>query len=249
MKKYIIMAIISLMGLGSCVVGGGDIRSMRDYGKSTLAEQVVNAVVPIVQYYQFAIYGELLLSGAQTEAEFIKNTYFPGARIFEEGTTIVLLVGKDRYTQYELRTDGELLSEGGLWQLVQIPGAGATETLGTIEGIVGESRRFKFGYDDFPHRYYYDYASCDISADIEYVIDLDKESVALEITGGGVIGEKGEFETAFEIDADQPLLYVRLADSAGYVGGKISALYTDFEYKNTKSVVVTYDETGKYFYE
>lgn len=139
-----------------------------------------------------------------------------------------------------------MLSEGGTWQLVEVIGSGKVEELCSIEGVAGELQCFKLHCQDPIYRYYYAPTPCDISVDIEYALDVERESVVLEITGGGIIGEKNKYTTTFNIDVENPLLYKSVADNNGYIGGKIAAVYKDFEYKKTKSIIITYDSSGKY---
>lgn len=237
MKKYIIIICIALLGLGSCVVGDGSEKSDRDYSSRMLAEQVVYTLSPVTMYPQFAIYAEALFAERQTEAEFVKELYFKDANIFVDEGKVIFLIGTNYYDQYELRTDGKSLAEGGVWQLVKVNGTANTTSLASISGSEGEEDCFRFNYNRLPYRYYYSNDACSVSTDIEYLIG--EESVTLEVRGEGHIGENDEYRTVFDIYDEYPLLYEKRANEEGsYLGGQVDIVYEDLKTKKTKSLTM-----------
>jgi hypothetical protein len=239
MKRYVIFAVIMLLGLNSCVVDyGTDRRPNRD--KVLLVNQVRNTLAYGVEYLPYAMYANAYFSSDEQAVVMLKARYFSDVTIEIEGNNM-LFTG--RYNKYLLETNGQPLSQDGEWKLWRYWNSSGERILSvTYMGVAEVENCFKVCCSEFG---YYEVSSVD--AEVVYDIDVEKSYIEAEIGGSGRIEQEGSFMIEFSIDDEHPLISSMQRNQ--YTGGEMDITYTDLVTGKQKLASVTFLSSGKYRFD
>lgn len=237
MKRYIIFAVVMLLGLNSCVVEDGtERRPGRE--RELLVNQVRGALANGIEYFPYAMYANAYFSSAEQAVILLKARYFADVTIEVKDNNLIFTAERDRYL---LETDGRPLSEGGEWTLWRYWSSNENPSrYMTYTGVEGEENCFKACYAGInysPEKY-------SVDAEVVYDIDVEKSYIEARVGGSGMIEDEGSFLTEFSIDEERPL--VSSLRWNHYTGGELNITYTDLVTEKRKLVSVTFLNSGEY---
>ena len=114
MKRYILVAIVAMLGLTSCVIGSGYTPN-EDAAARTLYNRANDMLyMHAIAYAPYMIYADALLREDAEAVEILKTEEFSQytAEILEDGVRLAHVNGSTK-----VKTGGKRLEEGSVWQL------------------------------------------------------------------------------------------------------------------------------------
>ncbi len=190
MKKYILVALVALLGLTSCVIESG-YTPKEDAAARTLYNRANDMLfMHAIAYAPYMIYADALLREDAEAVEILKAEEFSQftAEILEDGVRLAHVNGSTK-----VKTGGKRLEEGGVWQLFFYDNDYASYT---CTGIAGQQRSFTVISSN---------ENDSVNMTVSYRVTEDK-NIFITLVGEGLRDMK-DYTLRFNIKEEDPIIF------------------------------------------
>lgn len=190
MKRYILVAIVAMLGLTSCVIGSGYTPN-EDAAARTLYNRANDMLyMHAIAYAPYMIYADALLREDAEAVEILKTEEFSQytAEILEDGVRLAHVNGSTK-----VKTGGKRLEEGSVWQLFFYDNDYASYT---CTGIAGQQRSFTVISSN---------ENDSVNITVSYRVTEDK-NIFITLVGEGLRDMK-DYTLRFNIKEEDPIIF------------------------------------------
>ena len=220
MKRYFIVAILALMTLTACRLDTANDPDL-DRGNNLLWWHVQ---VPINQHYEH-FRAVAYLNDTLLDRSVVEGGYTP-SNVVVENNIYTIYYGATNYARsYRIEIDSKRLDEGGKWTIYYRIGTNNEyKKLGEVEGIIGETSKFKFLIDSSMCTVYGSNSCYSAESEMEYEYDKINECLCVKYnTFKGVVWDaSAPNDYAINFEVVEPLVIRTSIEE-----GKIDILYKD----------------------
>ena len=190
MKRYILVAIVALLGLTSCVIESGNTPA-----EDAAAKRLYYTASNMLELHAIAhcpkiIYADALIREDAAAIEILKKDEFNNytTEIGEDGVKIIHANGT-----MTVKTGGKALEEGGVWQLFFYDNTYPTYT---CTGVVGQQRAFTVMSTKSDES---------VNVSVSYRVAEDN-NIFISFSGSG-LKDNDDYSLSFSIDEQSPITY------------------------------------------
>ena len=190
MKRYILAALVALLGLSSCVIESGNTPA-----EDAAAKRLYYTASNMLELHAIAhcpniIYADALIREDAAAIEILKKDEFNNytTEIGEDGVKIIHVNGT-----MTVKTGGKALEEGGVWQLFFYDNTYPTYT---CTGIVGQQRAFTVMSTKSDES---------VNVSVSYRVAEDN-NIFISFSGEGLEDTKS-YSLRFTINEDDPIVF------------------------------------------
>ena len=190
MKRYILVALVAMLGITSCVIESG-YTPAEDAAARTLYNRANDMLfMHAIAYAPYMIYADALLREDAEAVEILKTEEFSQytAEILEDGVRLAHVNGSTK-----VKTGGKRLEEGGVWQLYFYDNDYASYT---CTGIAGQQRSFTVISSN---------ENDSVNITVSYRVTEDK-NIFITLVGEGLRDMK-DYTLRFNIKEEDPIIF------------------------------------------
>ena len=190
MKRYILVALVAMLGITSCVIESGYTPN-EDAAARTLYNRANDMLfMHAIAYAPYMIYADALLREDAEAVEILKTEEFSQytAEILEDGVRLAHVNGSTK-----VKTGGKRLEEGGVWQLYFYDNDYASYT---CTGIAGQQRSFTVISSN---------ENDSVNITVSYRVTEDK-NIFITLVGEGLRDMK-DYTLRFNIKEEDPIIF------------------------------------------
>lgn len=190
MKRYILVAILALLGLTSCVIESG-YTPKEDAAARTLYNRANDMLyMHAIAYAPYMIYADALLRDDAEAIDILKRDLYDNyfTEILEDGVKIIHING-----YVKIKTGGKRLEEGGVWQLYFYDNDYVAYT---CTGVVGQQRSFTVMSTN---------ENDSVNINVSYRVTEDK-NIFITLVGEGLRDMK-DYTLRFNIKEEDPIIF------------------------------------------
>lgn len=190
MKKYILVAILALLGLTSCVIESGYTPKEDDAAKTLYNRANDMLYMHAIAYAPYMIYADALLRDDAEAIDILKRDLYDNyfTEILEDGVKIIHING-----YVKIKTGGKRLEEGGVWQLYFYDNDYVAYT---CTGVVGQQRSFTVMSTN---------ENDSVNINVSYRVTEGKD-IQITFTGDGQRDMK-DYTLRFNIKEEDPIIF------------------------------------------
>ena len=218
--SMIMVALVALFVATSCKLDNGTEPDI-DRAKNLLWWHVQ---VPINQHYEH-FRAVAYLNDTLLDKSVVEGGYTP-SNVVVENNIYTIYYGSTSYSKsYRIQTDGKRFDEGGVWTIYYRIGTNNEyKKLGEVEGIIGETSKFKFLIDSSMCTVYGSNSCYSAESEMEYEYDKINECLCVKYnTFKGVVWDaSAPNDYAINFEVVEPLVIRTSIEE-----GKIDILYKD----------------------
>ena len=218
--SMIMVALVALFVATSCKIGEGS-NPDPDRANNLLWWHVQ---VPINQHYEH-FRAVAYLNDTLLDKSVVEGGYTP-SNVVVENNIYTIYYGATNYARsYRIEIDSKRLDEGGKWTIYYRIGTNNEyKKLGEVEGIIGETSKFKFLIDSSMCTVYGSNSCYSAESEMEYEYDKIKECLCVKYnTFKGVVWDaSAPNDYAINFEVVEPLVIRTSIEE-----GKIDILYKD----------------------